>query len=200
MDGKAVCGRSCCSGSIPDGGLGLVKDSLDEGREMTVIAARVRKDEIQFAADSMVAVGYRRHCSETISEVKLYKNDWFTWGCSGTVHEANWFAVFASTRKPASCTEIGVSELLLDFVEWTRKKIGEFNSRNSYLIAFENKLFEVFPGIDVSEVSKFSAIGSGCDFALAALHLNHSVREAVEVAKKLNVFCGGDTQEMVHKF
>ena len=93
-----------------------------------------------------------------------------------------------------------MSELFLDFFDWTRKKIGDFQFSNHYLIAFENKLFEVFPGGDVSQVSKFSAIGAGADFALAALHLGHNVIESVEVAKKLSVWCNGDTQAMIHKF
>lgn len=37
---------------------------------------------------------------------------------------------------------------------------------------------------------KFHAIGSGRDFALAALHLGHTAREAVEVACKYDVYCG----------
>lgn len=45
---------------------------------------------------------------------------------------------------------------------------------------------------------KFIATGSGRDYALAALHLGLSAREAVELACKLDVFCGNgiDTLEL----
>lgn len=37
----------------------------------------------------------------------------------------------------------------------------------------------------------FVAIGSGRDFAMAAMHLGHDARKAVEVACALNADCGG---------
>jgi hypothetical protein len=36
----------------------------------------------------------------------------------------------------------------------------------------------------------YTAMGSGRDFALAAMHLGHSAVEAVKVANDLNIFCG----------
>lgn len=45
---------------------------------------------------------------------------------------------------------------------------------------------------------KFHAIGSGRDFAIAALHLGHSAREAVEVACKYDVYCGRGIDELQH--
>lgn len=38
--------------------------------------------------------------------------------------------------------------------------------------------------------NRFVAMGSGRDYALAAMHLGHSAKEAVEVACALDVFCG----------
>lgn len=43
---------------------------------------------------------------------------------------------------------------------------------------------------------KFHAMGSGRDFAIAALHLGHTAREAVEVACKYDVYCGRGIDEM----
>lgn len=46
---------------------------------------------------------------------------------------------------------------------------------------------------------RFYAMGHGRDFALAAMHLGKSAREAVEVACALDVFCGNgvDVMELV---
>lgn len=38
--------------------------------------------------------------------------------------------------------------------------------------------------------SEFYAMGHGRDFALAAMHLGHDARKAVEVACELDAFCG----------
>lgn len=37
----------------------------------------------------------------------------------------------------------------------------------------------------------FHAIGSGCDYALAALHLGHDAVKAIEVASALDAYTGG---------
>lgn len=50
--------------------------------------------------------------------------------------------------------------------------------------------YERFP-FPLSLESEFTAIGSGRDFALAALHLGHDPVKAIEVATELDSFTGG---------
>ncbi len=52
----------------------------------------------------------------------------------------------------------------------------------------DSHVFEI-ESFFVQEITDFAAIGAGRDFALAALHLGHDARKAVEVACKLSVYC-----------
>lgn len=47
--------------------------------------------------------------------------------------------------------------------------------------------------------SKHAAIGSGRDFAMAAMHLGKTSKEAVEVACALDAFCGNGIDVLTHE-
>ena len=60
----------------------------------------------------------------------------------------------------------------------------------SYLIleCSRNHCLLIEQNLYVNEVNEYAAIGAGEDFALAALYLGHSAKEAVKVACELSAF------------
>ena len=75
----------------------------------------------------------------------------------------------------------------MEFSDWKRGRTGNSNLDNQYLLAFGGKAFHIQNYL-VLEVDKFSAIGAGADYALAALYLEKSAPEAVKVACELSCF------------
>jgi ATP-dependent protease HslVU (ClpYQ) peptidase subunit len=74
--------------------------------------------------------------------------------------------------------------------------VDEFNdSKNApklensaFLVAYKQKVFFI-DNYFVQEINDYYAIGVGMDYALAALYLGASVKEAIEVACHLSIFC-----------
>ena len=68
-------------------------------------------------------------------------------------------------------------------------KDNEFEAieiRNGKCFYYDENLIE-------SKVSAPYAIGSGCQYAMAAMYLGKSAKEAVDVAKEFDESCGGKT-------
>jgi hypothetical protein len=120
-------------------------------------------------------------------------------GGVGKAEETSLFQIYASTHRIAAATESAVLEFLSEFSAWKKKKIDKADLENSYLLGVENVVFYIH-GWYVTRISTFEAIGAGMDFALAALHLGHTPKEAVQVATELSVFCEGPIQELSRQF
>ena len=105
-------------------------------------------------------------------------------GSSGYAQETSILWDFANTHKPAAPTVQSMLDFMLEFAQWLGSYGLSPEIQNEYLIAYEGHLFEI-ESMFVHEISDFTAIGAGEDFALAALYLGHDPKEAVEVACKL---------------
>lgn len=159
---------------------------------MTVIAAQKNADgTISFASDSQVSAGWSRVSPNQTTTCKLVHVNSVTFGSTGYLAESQLMRSFLKTHKPATAEELAISELMFEFLEWCKRKDSEYKLRNSFLIAFDNKLFRVDKMLDVFEVPRFDAIGCGQDYAIAAMHLGHSPRKAVKVACQISVYCQG---------
>lgn len=163
---------------------------------MTVIAARKTPEAIIFAADTMISDGFNKLTSSDLMHSKLFQQNGMIIGCTGECYEGTLMELFSRNHKPVDSTRLGIIDFLVEFREWIRKKEGGYTPKNGFLIAFEHKLFSVYGGLDVYEVREFETIGSGQDFAKAALYLGHTPREAVEVACKLSLYCSEPITEM----
>ena len=64
------------------------------------------------------------------------------------------------------------------------------------LIAIQGKILQVGSDFSVLDRGEFGAIGSGGDFAMAAMHLGKTPEQAVDVARELDLFSGGRTEGM----
>lgn len=94
---------------------------------------------------------------------------------------------YMTTHKPATATEKDVLAFVVEFSRWKRELIGNGSVDNTYLMAYDGHLFQIQDML-VYEVSEWSAVGAGEDFANAVLYLGNSPRDAVKVACELSCF------------
>jgi ATP-dependent protease HslVU (ClpYQ) peptidase subunit len=169
---------------------------------MTVIALRVKKEEIVIGSDTQTTCGYNTYKD---SQGSIYKNSSkiliindLVIGVAGAVKNNCLLSIFCKNHKPKLSTEDGILDFLVEFNDWAKSK--DESSRledNQFLIVYGGKAFEVVDGYLVREVSNYTAIGSGMFLALGAMYFDKSVEEAIEVSKEFDAFCGGKT--IIHK-
>lgn len=158
---------------------------------MTVIAGRIAEERIVVAADSQVTLGHQAKTEGT----KLYKvGEALVFGGSGHLRDVNLMRLFLDTHTPASSDERDVLEFYAEYIEWSKRKLSGFEAHSSFLFAFDGRLFEVDSDFDVL-YADYTAIGSGWEYARAALHLGHSPSEAVQVACDLTIYCAPPVTE-----
>lgn len=167
---------------------------------MTIIAARIANEAIRFASDSQTTAGWRRVSASELKRGKIFMTNQMTVGSAGYTSHACWFQTFCTTRRPAASTVSAISDFMLEFDDYMRKRFSDFKAVNQFLIAFEDRLFEVLKGADVFAVPEFAAIGSGTDYAIAAMHLGHGADAAAKVAADLDIYCSGDILGCCHWF
>ncbi|HSA49387.1 MAG TPA: hypothetical protein VLH10_04645 [Yinghuangia sp.] len=158
---------------------------------MSVIAGKIVEERIVIAADSQVTLGHQARTEGT----KLYKvGEALVFGGSGNLRDVNLMRLFLDTHTPASSDERDVLEFYAEYTDWSKRKMSGFEADSSFLFGFDGKLFEVDSHFDVL-YSDFTAIGSGWEYARAALHLGHSPTEAVQVACDLTIYCAPPVTE-----
>jgi hypothetical protein len=152
---------------------------------MSVVAARVYKDKIVMAADSIVVRGWSKRTDHDI--VKINEINGMIVGSTGYAQELSLMWQYMTTHKPAAATEKDVLAFVVEFSRWKRDLIGNGSVDNTYLMAYDGHLFQI-QNMLVYEVSEWSAVGAGEDFANAVLYLGNSPRDAVKVACELSCF------------
>ena len=152
---------------------------------MSVVAARVYKDKIIIAADSIIVRGWSKRTDHDI--VKINEINGMIVGGTGYAQELSLMWQYMATHKPASATEKDVLSFIVEFSQWKRNLIGNGSVDNTYLMAYDGHLFQIEEML-VYEVGEHSAVGAGQDFANAALYLGNSPRDAVKVACELSCF------------
>lgn len=156
---------------------------------MSVVAVKITgKGKYEMAADSILVRGDTQSKGDRSYSSKIMKVNGMVIGASGKAKETTLLFVFCATRKPTAATIPAVLTFLAEFAEWKKKAIDTGDIENWYLIGFAGKVFHV-NGWYVEEVRTHEAIGAGMDYALAALHLGHNVKSAVEVACDLSIYC-----------
>lgn len=152
---------------------------------MSVVAARVYKDKIVMAADSIVVRGWSKRTDHDI--VKINEINGMIVGGTGYAQELSLMWQYMATHKPASAAEKDVLNFIVEFSKWKRDLIGNGSVDNTYLMAYDGHLFQIEDML-VYEVSEYSAVGAGQDFSNAVLYLGNSPRDAVKVACELSCF------------
>lgn len=152
---------------------------------MSVVAARVYKDKIVMAADSIIVRGWSKRTDHDI--VKINEINGMIVGGTGYAQELSLMWQYMTTHKPATATEKDVLTFVVEFSRWKRELIGNGSVDNTYLMAYDGHLFQIEDML-VYEVSEYSAVGAGQDFANAVLYMGNTPRDAVKVACELSCF------------
>ena len=151
---------------------------------MSVVAAKVYEKEIIIAADSILVKGWSKRNSNFAKIAEI--NNMILGGC-GSAQEISFMWHYMQTHKPASPTNKDILTFIIEFAQWKNDMGGGNRIDNEYLLAYQGHLFEI-QNMLVHEITDYSAIGAGEDFATAALYLNHSPAEAVKVACDLSCY------------
>lgn len=165
---------------------------------MTVIAVRITTNEISLAADSQNTYGHNKFNSKDLgsNNSKLFSVNGITAGIAGSVAESCLFQIFCKTHKPAQATIDSLMDFMVEFASWGKDRSADFKPDNHYILIFQKKVFLIMQAILVKNVDKFMAVGSGMFLALGAMEKGATPSEGVEIAKKYDLYCGGDTEEM----
>lgn len=167
---------------------------------MSVVVVRKFKEKIVIASDQQTSWGDAKIVdSKTemyLEPAKIWQHNGLTIGSAGHVSTATLFRVFTKTHKPSTADTEGIIDLLVEFVEWAKKKDSNFKLDNQFLIIFEYKMFQA-NGYGVHEISEYNAIGSGMFLALGAMYKGSDPQEAVEIAKQFDMFCSGKTDVII---
>ncbi|MBR6649296.1 MAG: hypothetical protein IKL29_07960 [Bacteroidaceae bacterium] len=151
---------------------------------MSVVAAKVTKDKIQMAADSILVKGWSKR---NANFAKIAEINGMILGGVGIAQETSLMWHYMQTHKPASASEKDVLAFIVEFSQWKAGTTGNSQVDNCYLLAYQGHLFEI-EHMFVFEIKDYVAIGAGDDFANAALYLGHTPREAVKVACELSCY------------
>ncbi len=152
---------------------------------MSVVAVKVTNKKITIGADSIIAFGWTQ---EKDKLAKLEEVNGMIIGSVGVAQEGALFRVFCRTRKPRAADVESIIDFMSDFQDWLKNKIDDSTIENGYILVFDKKVFNI-EGFYVKEVTDYTAIGAGMDFALAALYLGNSVEESIKAACHLSVYC-----------
>lgn len=152
---------------------------------MSVVAVRVNNDKIVIGADSIIVSGLTQ---EKDKLAKLNKVNDMVVGDVGDAQEGALFLIFCKTRKPREASCEAFVEFMSEFQDWLNDKIGDAKLENHYIIVYKKKVFNI-EGFFIREVKDYTAIGVGMDFSLSALYLGSTVKESIEAACHLSVYC-----------
>ena len=152
---------------------------------MSVVAVKVTKNKITIGADSILVSGWTQ---EKDKLAKLNKANGMIIGDVGDAEEGALFLLFCKTRKPRESSVDALVEFMSEFQDWMNNKTGESKLSNQYILIIEKKAFMI-EGFFIKEVTDYTAIGAGMDFALSALYLGNSVKESIKAACHLSVYC-----------
>lgn len=152
---------------------------------MSVVAVKVTKNKITIGADSILVSGWTQ---EKDKLAKLNKVNGMVIGDVGDAQEGALFLLFCKTRKPSEASVGGLVEFMSEFQDWLDKKTGEAKLSNEYILIIEKKVF-MMEGFFIKEVTDYTSIGAGMDFALSALYLGNSVKDSIKAACHLSVYC-----------
>jgi ATP-dependent protease HslVU (ClpYQ) peptidase subunit len=154
---------------------------------VTVIAGKVESDRIVIGSDSQVTHGWQG--KDLVDDGKLLVMPDLIIGGAGASSHNNYMSIYIENHKPRTAARRDVLEFFVEFHQWIDKMIKDFKPRNSWLLAFDGKLVSVSsPDMNV-EHHEWWAVGSGCEYARTALHLGHTVEDAIRTACDLTILC-----------
>lgn len=167
---------------------------------MTCIAVKIDKRKIEIAGDTQSTWGQHKipkkdYADKQIrAEGKVFQVNGMTIGCAGSGADIGLLRLYAKTTKPKEMERDFVLDWYIGFRDWAEKKarvpINDISIHG--IIINEGKAFTFFDFMDCWEIKDFDAVGSGMFLAIGAMECGATVTEAVKVAIKYDLFCGGE--------
>ena len=164
---------------------------------MSVVAVKNYEDKIIIAADSIMCSG-STNINFAKGFSKLIEINDMIMGAVGTANEASLMWLYMNTHKPNGSTEKDILEFIAEFSNWKTKYNDSNQVNNLYILIYQNKIFSI-SGLFVTQIDSYLAIGAGEDYALTALYLGHSPKEAVKVACDLSCWVAEPIVEIIKK-
>jgi len=152
---------------------------------MSVVAVKVTKNKITIGADSILVSGWTQ---EKDKLAKLNEVNGMIIGDVGDAQEGALFLIFCKTHQPREASVDALVDFMSEFQDWMNKKIEVTNLDNQYIIVLDKKVF-MMEGFFIKEVTDYTAIGAGMDYALSALYLGNSVKDSIKAACHLSIYC-----------
>lgn len=154
---------------------------------MSVVVAKVYKDRIEVASDSIAVKGWTKINNAQNKVVKLMKyNNMIIGGC-GLSEEISLFFHYMKTHTIENVDEKGVLDFVIEFRRWKNDLTEDNSFKNEYIIAFKGKCFSI-ENMLVFPIEDHYAIGAGMDYAAGALYMGASPKEAVKASCELCAF------------
>lgn len=154
---------------------------------MSVVAVRVYKDKIIIGADSFV--GFSRDTQLKDKDVKLFKQNGMIIGGVGYARDVSLLKLFSRDRKPARSDEDSIIDFITEFIEWAKKRIKDYELETEFTIIYNNKAWFLSPGLYLKRIKDYRAMGAGQDIAQAILFLGKGVKDAIDIACELSIYC-----------
>lgn len=179
---------------------------------MSVIAVKKTRESIVLAGDSIsVSKGFIKRIanekltkepneeSKIMNNVKLFQSpeQGLMIGSVGWVMQTSFIQIYSKYHQPKGSDTDNILDYFCDFYKWAKEKDERFEPSNEYIICFKDNVFKLSDAYLVEEIHDHDAIGVGESFALTALELGKSPKEAVEIACKLCLYCSLPVVELV---
>ncbi len=183
---------------------------------MSIVAALRRSGSITMAADTLALFGESMVIPQANASVSkmLRVGDAIVGGTGWAVYDDILDHFLATADPPPLNSRREIYAFFLDFWKALRETYSLVNEQSAsketpfgdldatFLIASPGGLFKVSSDLGVTEFKQYHAIGSGCEYALGAMHVlfgaepnNQTiVRSACEAAIAMEVSCGGDIE------
>lgn len=156
---------------------------------MTVIAAKIENKKIVISCDSRFTKGF--HGRNSGYQDKIIEGQDFIIGISGSALLIPLLIMY-SKNHPIGDGEIErITEWCFEFLEFSKKKTDSWDQEGQLIIGHKSGLFIIENWLPL-KINDFCAVGSGYQHAEAAMYLNASTIEAVDVAINMAYGCGGN--------
>lgn len=154
---------------------------------MSVVAVKIYPSKIVIGADSFVGFNYDTQLKD--KDVKIFRQNGLVVGGVGYATDIVLLKLFSKTRKPERPDEDSILNYLIEFRDWMRKKNDKYENKTDFMVVFKSKAFLATSSLYIKEIKTFEAMGAGMNMAQTALHLGCNVREALNVATELSIYC-----------
>lgn len=166
---------------------------------MSIVAVRKKGKGFEIAGDSQSTWGGNKFSKTNLTDKqmkaygKIFRVNGLTIGCAGSVADIGLLQMYCKTHKPKEMTRDCILDWFIEFKEWALAKAKvNFNDISVHgIIISSKKAFCFYDFMDVTPVLDFEAVGSGMFLAIGAMELGASAEQAVKVACKYDLYCGG---------